>query len=489
MKKRFSIKDVFNVRPLVVGLIAQILGIVAMKNDLYALSLGVVATLLLAALFDHGKNKERTFYLLWCAGFFAFGFLSAYAQMMIYESGEYELIGLFRGHVAFVENDGYVYCKDVFFNDEYIGNAVLTTSYDCTVGSDIYFSGTATRRSIFNDYSVSSKLLQFSAKYSIKDVAIEKTYAFSPTFDEKVRILYRRELFSNMSYQSAALCYGMMFGDTSYISSETLETMRSSGVAHIFAVSGLHVGLLYSLIDRLFKGGNRVLRAVFIPVALFAYAYICGNSPSSLRAATMFTVTSLATSFFLPSDRPNTIAMAGIVVLAISPFSVYSAGCLMSFGVVITLMLLANFFKDVLKKESFNAILSNANSSVTASIGSLPLISHYFGHISLVAPIVNIIVVPTVGVIYPLTFLLLPIGYVLKLNLLGVSDLLMSFVKSVCELFYRLGVILYYKATVFEIVVYYAIILVISEYCFLKKGQKTIVAGVLSVLLFASILL
>ncbi len=484
--KSFSIKDVFNVRPLVVAAICQIAGIITMKNEchIFAAIVFVLLFVFTFAIFKNDKEKRLLFGIM--TAFFAIGFISALILSLRYEAGEETLDGLFTGHVAKIEYNGYVYCKNVFLDGEYVGNIVFKTYDYVNVGEDISFVCEAKKRDIFGYYGVSSKMLQFFAKYEATGVEVIEVFDYSPAFDEKVRIFFKNELFKNMSYDGAALSFAMTFGDTSYLDEDLLDIMRTTGVAHIFAVSGLHVGVLYSIFNRLIKNNYRYFRLVAVPIVLFGYAYICGNSPSSLRAATMFTVMNIASCFFLPSDSINSVAIAAIVVFLISPFSVYSEGCTLSFAVVLSLIVFKNFFKDLFKIKSENNFLSTINTAVVASIGSLPLMSHYFESFSLVAVPINVIIVPLVGFIYTLTFFLVPIGGVLNVNLLRVSDLLLYFVEFICALFYRFGIVVNVKMSTFSVAVYYLIMLFLSEYCFLHKKKKAAIILCLFVALTVS---
>lgn len=486
--ERFSIKDVFNVRPLVLAAFSQIAGVVAMKNEAYIFAAVFVFILVIISVCFMKKGSEMRLLFLLAAAFFAIGFITALIENAKYMYGYDEIEGVFSGHVARIEYNGYAYIKNVFIDDEYLGNFVIKTSDSLYVGQDIYFYGEAEKREIFGYYGISSKLVQFSAKYEIYSADIIYAYDYSPTLDEKIRLFYQSELFENMSYDSAALSLAMMFGDTSYLNSDTLNIMRISGIAHIFAVSGLHVGVLYSIFNKIVKKNRRYIRLVAIPMLLFGYAYICGNSPSSLRAATMFSVMNIANCLFMPTDKLNSIAIAAIVVMLLSPFSVYSEGCLLSFAVVLSLTIFGNFFVDLLKIESDNEFLSTVNTSLVANIGSLPLISCFFGHISLISLPLNVIVIPTASFIYTITFLLLPIGGAFGVNLLRFSDIGLYLLESLCELFTDFGSVIYITMSEFSVVIYYLIMLFMSEYCFLQRKKKALIVLPLFAILVISVL-
>ena len=476
-KKKFTIKDVLNVRPLVVAAAAQILGIASMKNGLYVLGIAALFVVVVYALAFCGEKSERKFFCLVTAFFFAFGFLCAVGQSAYFSSGEEEVSGVMSGHVAFVERGGYTYLKNVFVGDKYLGNAVMETYYDLYVGEDVVFYGTATKRDIFGYYGVSSKLLQFSAKYSIVADGFS-SFGYNPSVDETIREFFRAELYRGMSYDSAAICYGMMFGDTSNITSETLETMRVSGIAHVFAVSGLHVGVLYSIINKLFGNRARKARLFIVPVLLFGYAYVSGNSPSSLRAATMFSVVNAANCLYKHKDKPSVLAFAAIVVFTLSPFSVYSKGCILSFAVVATLMLFGRSDKAEEKKR--NAFSDSVRTSLVANVGSLPLLSCFFGYISFISLPLNIIIVPLVGIVYTYTFFALPLSALFGVNLLRITDVALIATKSVCELFYSLGTVVKVSFSALTVAIYYIALFVLSKYCFLSKKAKVITFIVLA---------
>ena len=107
-----------------------------------------------------------------------------------------------------------------------------------------------------------------------------------------------------------------------------MQNFRYGGIAHIFAVSGLHIGVIYGLLYGILRR-LRVKGFVRLPVvfaALLFYCGVCGFSPSSVRALVMCTVLMIADAAGYAYDRLNSVSAASLVVLVINPVYLFSVG-------------------------------------------------------------------------------------------------------------------------------------------------------------------
>ena len=96
----------------------------------------------------------------------------------------------------------------------------------------------------------------------------------------------------NLDKDTAAICYAMLIGDTKGVDDATLDSFRFGGVAHIFAVSGLHIGLVYGVIAFAMKKlrANKFLSAAICIAVILLYSAVCGFTLSSVRAVIMCAV-------------------------------------------------------------------------------------------------------------------------------------------------------------------------------------------------------
>ena len=190
---------------------------------------------------------------------------------------------------------------------------------------------------------------------------------------EKIRAKLKTTLFSSMNEDAAAVSYALLTGETSEINEELLENIRYGGIAHIFAVSGLHIGALFAFLAAFFKTKKfsfvpPFVRWLVVAALLVFYGGVCGYSASVIRAAVMCLVFYADTLLGFKRDGTDSLGKAAIVVLVLSPISVFDAGFLLSFSAVAGIFFLAPplersmnavFFRE--KKVSGNGNLKAAD--------------------------------------------------------------------------------------------------------------------------------
>lgn len=136
---------------------------------------------------------------------------------------------------------------------------------------------------------------------------------------------------------AAGLPRAMLTGDRSGLLDADREAMSMAGASHVLAVSGLHVSMLMALLWLL---AGRGTRSVFLGLPLLGlYALMTGATPSVLRAVFMFVPLLLAPLFREEHDPPTSLALAGLALLLMNPWSVADLSFQLSFGAVAGLLL------------------------------------------------------------------------------------------------------------------------------------------------------
>lgn len=205
---------------------------------------------------------------------------------------------------------------------------------------------------------------------------------------------------------------GLAIGDRSEISPEVKTSFINSGVMHILAVSGLHVGL----ITIIFLGLLNALRipekpkVILLCAFLIFYIFLTGSAPSVVRAVVMAIVVLGAKLFERKSDILNSLAFAALVVLMVDAQQLFMAGFQLSFAAVLSIALLYPKFysleknlPETLRQKSFvKAIFSLICVSLSAGLGTLPFTSFYFGKIPVIGLLANLVIVPMSGIVLAL---------------------------------------------------------------------------------------
>lgn len=201
----------------------------------------------------------------------------------------------------------------------------------------------------------------------------------------------------------------LLLGDTWDLDPALDTAFKVSGIRHIIAVSGLHISILYGLVC-LVTWRNRFLTAlVGIPV-LALFAGMAGFTPSALRACIMVWLMLLARVFDREYDPPTALSFAVLVLLLMNPLSAMSVSLQLSAGCVAGILLFNKPINSWMKEKfskgkgkiSKCCTLLCSSISVTFSAMSLttPLCAYYFGLVSLVGPLTNLLTLWAVNLIF-----------------------------------------------------------------------------------------
>lgn len=190
------------------------------------------------------------------------------------------------------------------------------------------------------------------------------------------------DIFESALGDESAVVMGLLFGETSGIDEDIIETFRRGGTAHVLAVSGLHLGLLYSFLCR-FKRKKRSIPAdIAIVLALSAYTALAGFTASVVRACLMIFIHIAGNHLNRRYDLISSTCVSMIIILAINPMQIYSAGFQMSFLAVITLGIMI----PLIQKKIKGILLP----MIAVQTGMVPYTMYVFNYVSLTSVISNI---------------------------------------------------------------------------------------------------
>ncbi|MBI3483471.1 MAG: ComEC family competence protein, partial [Bacteroidetes bacterium] len=142
-----------------------------------------------------------------------------------------------------------------------------------------------------------------------------------------------------------AIAVALVLGVTDGIDNDLQNAYAASGAMHVLAVSGMHVGIIYAIILFLFKPLNKLRNSKWIVaivslICLWSFSFITGNSPSVLRAVTMFSFIAMARPFGMRTNIYNTLAASAFVLLIYNPYLIMSVGFQLSYLAVLGIVYL-----------------------------------------------------------------------------------------------------------------------------------------------------
>ncbi len=229
--------------------------------------------------------------------------------------------------------------------------------------------------------------------------------------------VWRRQLLERIDGlfpdETAGFAKALILGERSGIDYETNTAFKVSGISHIIAVSGLHVSILFGLIF-LLSGRNRYISGlVGIPVLLL-FAAMVGFTPSITRACIMECLMLVAMMLNREYDPPTALAFAGLCILAVNPLTAISVSFQLSFGCMVGIYLFSARLNEWLLSPGRlgvpkgKGMLSRLKrwfaASVSITLGAnavtLPLVAYYFGTVSFIGLVTNLVTLWLVSLIF-----------------------------------------------------------------------------------------
>ena len=252
--------------------------------------------------------------------------------------------------------------------------------------------------------------------------------------NQRSRLLQRLES-AGLTTDAYAVVAAMALGDKSALTHDLKDTYSRTGASHVLALSGLHLGIIYTLLSMLVVGRRwQTVTQVIMIISIWAFVFLVGMPTSVVRAAVMLTVYALLALGHRRRMSVNTLAFTAIAMLLVSPRALFDVGFQMSFMAVFCILLFVPLFlrpvsaRYLMTHRLARWLLSMVAVSVAAQIGVAPLIAYYFGRFSCYFLLTNFIVIPAATAILYLTLatlLLPPLGIVLSWVVTGLNATLL----------------------------------------------------------------
>lgn len=355
----------------------------------------------------------------------------------------------------------YLSVEALYFNQEAvpIGEKVAVTVYsnivDIDPGQRIRFPATLSPFKNFNnpgryDYEEAMSLKGFSCRASVSDgryiVIIGRgDLGILMKAMEAVRDPIRRLIVGSLSTANQAVYRAIILGETQSIGYDLREYFNVTGLGHVLCVSGMHVGLVaavsYAFFRFLFslsyglmlRVDVRKLSALVTCLCVFSYTFIAGFQVSAKRAMIMAITYLLSIVIGKEKDSWSTLALAGLIILALDPNDLFNTSFQLSFIAVVGIFWISPEIYRLIKKwlnaADRGSVLSRIYVyfstllviTLSAVIFLLPVTTYYFHRTSVVAVPMNLIVEPL------LALWILPVG-LLSVVFLPVSSTLSSMI-------------------------------------------------------------
>lgn len=193
-----------------------------------------------------------------------------------------------------------------------------------------------------------------------------------------------------------AVVLAMTTGERSEISSELRQNYSASGASHLLAVSGLHIGIAFMLINILLlpmvllRYGN-IARSILAVAMIWLYVWLCGMSPSAVRAAIMFSLLQFSISSLREYTSVNILAGTAFVMLAFNSHLLFDISFQLSFIAVAGIILWAMpLYRVCATRFKFlNTIIGIMLVGIASTLATMPLVANTFSTVSLIGILIN----------------------------------------------------------------------------------------------------
>ena len=321
-----------------------------------------------------------------------------------YEKGEFCYVAKIKkieGERCLIPFNVKIYSKDGF-DVSYCDDVEMTLNLKSCVKNSWF--------SFFNGF-ISSKTFLIGSK--AVNVKVLKKHDFFSSF-LKIRDFFIDSIKQKLKRPYSDFAIGMVFGNTKNMPYHLKRTVNRCGVSHMFAVSGLHINILSVLIIlilNLFRCPAKFSFAVLF-ILLFSYVAVIGFCASALRACFM----AFATTFgiFLKNKiKPfESVCFAAFLIILFWPFSIFGTSFLLSFSASIGIIFLKDVISNlILVKLSISnslmvAAIESFSTSIAATLPSFIFVGFVFGKVSIVAPIINFLIMPFITIFFTFSLLL-----------------------------------------------------------------------------------
>lgn len=297
--------------------------------------------------------------------------------------------------------------------------------------------------------------------------------------------LYRQSGFTGDEF---AVLSALTVGYKEELSEEIRESFSVSGVSHVLALSGLHVGFIFALLFFVLKSifgtsrWGRIVRAILTITALWFFAFMTGLSSSVVRSVLMFSLLALSSVRSGVILTGHSLSLAAFLMLIYNPEWLYDVGFQLSFVAVLGIILLQPriFALWNMQNRGMRYAWGLLTVSTAAQIATAPLVIYYFSRFATHFLLTNLLVIPLVTVIIYGAVLMLLTFVVPGLHQL-VATILQFLVKALNTIIRWVEQLPYASIdslwlTPIAVLVIYLFLLLITQESKRRKGRNILLA-------------
>ena len=277
---------------------------------------------------------------------------------------------------------------------------------------------------------------------------------------------------SGLREENSRLIKGMILGNSSYLDEDDLLLYRNLGLAHLLAVSGLHIGIIAGsfmwLLSRI--GLKRWISTIISILILILYGYVIGFPASASRGIFIFSMLYISRLIHRPIDRINLLSACMLILLIINPLWIFNSGFQLSFTATAGIVLLTDKIKMLF--YPLNGKLFDSMAAIFAvNLGIIPIQAYWFNRFPILTVLSNMIIVPLAS-----ASLILGIMSLAASELLPILGVLLDIQRYAATIIDRIpiGNIVLPTPEAVDIVIYLLIITILYNWRMVENLDKNV---------------
>lgn len=364
----------------------------------------------------------------------------------------------------------YIYDNSGLFENIEVGSVIKFKPYKF-YKTDLFYYETPNSNLFSSD-------LKYTTSAIYKDVEYLKT---DKNFSEKIKERVKNNLSLGLTNENTEIAFSALFGDKDMLAEKQYSAYKLSGVAHLLAVSGLHVGIIVAILNKVFKWLKikKWYKFATLALILLLYTHICGYSISIVRASIMSLLLLLAGILQREYDPFTSISIAGIVIYLTNPLCIFDVGFLLSFSCVIGITMLYKPIKRALSKTKMPIKIVDAMSiSIATSVSIIFIMAYYFKTLNIISIIANVILIPIFAVAFTAVFVvsIISILFPFASYILYPVNYIFGFINILAIMFGNLAISNFntIEFNFIAIIIYFVLLLFLGRFCTAKYQYKIV---------------
>lgn len=287
----------------------------------------------------------------------------------------------------------------------------------------------------------------------------------------------------------------LLIGYREDLDKDLVQAYSNTGVVHIIAISGLHLGMIYAALVWIFSFFKRyrftqIIKPIVILLILWTFTLLAGAVPSIMRSAVMFSIIIIGELMSKKKNMYNILAVSAFCMLVYDPFTLWDVGFLLSYAAVISIITFQRPIYNWLyyRNKMLDWVWSLASVTISAQVLTIPIVVFYFHQFPNLFLITNFIAVPLSGIILWVEMIMLALSFIAPVaKLLGflLSYLIYgldSFIENINFLPFSVWSNL--QLTAFQTWMLYATVISICIW-FMYKSSKAFITSLVFAVMFA----